>query len=56
VIAAELEDVTKHFGPVAALDGASFAVGEGEVVALLGPNGAGKSTAIAVLLGLRRAD
>ena len=53
---AALERVTKSFGSVRALDEASLAVGEGEVVALLGPNGAGKSTAIAVLLGLRRPD
>jgi ABC-2 type transport system ATP-binding protein len=53
---AALERVTKSLGPVRALDGASFSVAEGEVVALLGPNGAGKSTALAVLLGLRRPD
>ena len=56
MIAAELDRVTKRFGPVAALDAVSFDVGEGEVVALLGPNGAGKTTAIAMLLGLRRPD
>jgi ABC-2 type transport system ATP-binding protein len=55
-IYAELEDVTKRFGRAVALDHASFAVGEGEVVAVLGPNGAGKTTAISLLLGLRRAD
>ena len=55
-IAAELLGVRKRFGAVAALDGVSFAVREGEMVALLGPNGAGKSTAISVLLGLRAPD
>jgi ABC-2 type transport system ATP-binding protein len=54
--AAELDCVTKRFGARTALDAASFAIEEGQVVALLGPNGAGKSTAIAVLLGLRRPD
>lgn len=53
---AELSDVTKRFGSLAALDRVSFAIGEGEVAALLGPNGAGKSTALAVLLGLRMPD
>ncbi len=56
MIAAELDRVTKRFGPVAALDAVSFVVAEGEVVALLGPNGAGKTTAISTLLGLRRPD
>jgi ABC-2 type transport system ATP-binding protein len=56
MIAAELEHVSKRFGPVCALDDVSLRIGEGEAVALLGPNGAGKSTAIAVLLGLRRPD
>ena len=51
---AELLDVEKKFGAVAALRGVSLAVGAGEVVALLGANGAGKTTAIEVLLGLRR--
>jgi ABC-2 type transport system ATP-binding protein len=56
VIVAGLENVTKRFGQIAALDRVSLAVREGEVVAVLGPNGAGKSTAIALLLGLRRPD
>ena len=56
MIAAELEDVTKSFGRVRALDGVSFCVHPGEVVALLGANGAGKTTAISLLLGLRRPD
>lgn len=53
---AELEDVTKLFGDVTALDDVTFAVESGDVVVLLGPNGAGKSTALAVLLGLRCPD
>ena len=54
--AVSFHDVIKRYGPVVALDRASFQVGRGETVALLGPNGAGKSTAIDILLGLRRAD
>ena len=53
----ELSHVTKRFG---AVDGARLTSVSrskpAEVVSLLGPNGAGKSTALAVLLGLRRAD
>jgi ABC-2 type transport system ATP-binding protein len=56
VSAAALQNAGKRFGEIAALDGVSFAVEQGEVVALLGPNGAGKSTALGLLLGLRRPD
>jgi len=56
VSVAALRDVTKRFGAVAALDGVTLDVHEGDVLALLGPNGAGKSTAIALLLGLRAPD
>ncbi len=52
----DFESVTKSFGPVRALDNATFRIARGETVALLGPNGAGKSTAVNILLGLRRAD
>ncbi len=46
-----LEGLSKHFGPVVALDEVSFEVRAGEVVALLGDNGAGKSTLIKILSG-----
>ena len=39
-----LEGVSKSFGDITAVDGASFGVDRGEVVGFLGPNGAGKST------------
>jgi ABC-2 type transport system ATP-binding protein len=52
----EARHVVKRFGPITAVDGVSFAVGEGEVVALLGPNGAGKTTTLHMLLGLVTPD
>lgn len=41
--------LTKRFGDVAAVDGASFEVREGEIFGLLGPNGAGKTTTISMV-------
>jgi len=50
--ALQVEDLTKSFGPVRAVDGISFTVRRGSTVALLGGNGAGKTTTISMLLGL----
>ncbi|GAB3603560.1 ABC transporter ATP-binding protein [Microbacterium aureliae] len=47
-------DLTKHYGPVHALDGLDLRVAAGQVHGFLGPNGAGKSTTIRILLGLAR--
>ena len=51
-LAIHVEDLVKRFGPIAAVDGVSFQVEQGETVALLGANGAGKTTTISMLLGL----
>jgi len=47
-----IENVTKCYGDVKALDGLNLRVPEGELFGLLGPNGSGKTTAINVLCGL----
>ncbi len=48
----EFDQITATYGKVAALDGLSFHIEEGEIVALLGANGAGKSTTLRVISGL----
>ncbi|MFZ3201600.1 MAG: ATP-binding cassette domain-containing protein [Candidatus Acidiferrales bacterium] len=47
----EVKDLTKSFGPVAAVDGVSFSVNKGEILGFLGPNGAGKTTTMRILAG-----
>ena len=49
-----VEDLTRHFGDVVAVDGVTFSVAQGEVFGFLGPNGAGKTTTISMLTTLLR--
>lgn len=48
----KLENVSKKFGEIVAVDGVSFSVDRGEVVGFLGPNGAGKSTTMRMITQL----
>lgn len=52
----DIHEVTKSFGHVQALRGASLQIRRGEILALVGDNGAGKSTLVSVLAGSSRPD
>jgi ABC-2 type transport system ATP-binding protein len=54
-IALCVKNVTKLYGQVQALRGASFEVRSGEVFGLLGPNGAGKTSLISIIVTLEQA-
>jgi ABC-2 type transport system ATP-binding protein len=47
----EVQNLTKSYGPVTAIEDVSFTVGRGEIVGFLGPNGAGKTTTMRILTG-----
>ncbi|MEU1072003.1 MULTISPECIES: ATP-binding cassette domain-containing protein [unclassified Streptomyces] len=52
----ELDDVSKYYGNIRALEGVSLEVHAGEITCALGDNGAGKSTLIKIIAGLHRHD
>jgi neutral amino acid transport system ATP-binding protein len=52
----EVADVSKHFGGIHAVRGATLDVRRGSITALIGPNGAGKTTLFNIVSGFLRAD
>jgi branched-chain amino acid transport system ATP-binding protein len=52
----QVKNLGKSFGGVKAVDGISFELARGELLALIGPNGAGKSTTFNMVNGQLRAD
>lgn len=51
-----VEDLSKRFGGLQAVNNVSFHVARDEMVGLIGPNGAGKTTLVRLLMGIIRAD
>ena len=50
----ELNNITKHYKTVTALNNVSFSVPEGSVYGILGPNGSGKTTLLGIILDILR--
>lgn len=51
-----VNNLTKRFGGITAVDDCSFGVDEGSITGLIGPNGAGKSTAFNLINGVLKPD
>ena len=52
----QMQDLTKSYGDVKALDGCTFGVGPGQMLGFLGPNGSGKTTTMRAIFGLIKLD
>ncbi len=55
-VAIEVQDLTKQYGTLRAVDRLNLTVEKGEIFGLLGPNGAGKSTSVECMEGIRQPD
>jgi ABC-2 type transport system ATP-binding protein len=55
-ITIQVNNLTKYFNEIKAVDGLSLEINRGEVFGLLGPNGAGKTTSINMICGLLTPD
>ncbi|HEX2324075.1 MAG TPA: ATP-binding cassette domain-containing protein, partial [Chloroflexota bacterium] len=51
-----LDEVTRRFGGLTAVDGVSFAIQRGAITGLIGPNGSGKTTLFGLISGVERPD
>src|SRR6185369_4230954 len=51
-----LNNITKFYGPIRALNNVSFDVPEGSVFGILGPNGSGKTTLLSIILDVLKAN
>ena len=54
--AVTVENVSKHFGGVRAVDGVSLTIADGRLLTLLGPSGCGKTTTLRMIAGLEQND
>ncbi len=55
-IVLKVDNLTKRYGDLVAVNGISFSIGKGEIFGLLGTNGAGKTTTVEMIEGLRKPD
>jgi len=51
-----IQNLSKNYGKIQALDNLSLEINKGEVYGILGPNGSGKTTTLGVILGILHAD
>lgn len=52
----EIENLTKKYGRITAINGLNLSVQEGQVFGILGPNGSGKTTTLGCVLGITKPD